>query len=533
MKVLIDRAEQVGALKSGDKVIAYNGQACWALEQAGKAFTPLDEVLTGGDLNALDHELVAECQRFCRDLEETLGHPFEEAGYQVYKAVCGAATRHHYLRQLLNEGELTLFRGGPWEPFRGRLEGVQWRHSPPACSLPPLPPKKRSAPPLNFLWRQWNRPRGYSCPGQLVFVDRQPYEWEPIIQALGGKGCWVVEKNALTLLNPYRRWTFKSERVPALPLPSPLPRLQIEGFDLRPHLSRWLTRFLGHLPSLERGCRRLLEQLERVPEPRCLCYDSMPGFRYRRLAVLARRQGWPSVAFQHGGAYGTHQIPSHRLMEIGTADFFLSYGPGISFESATTQTLPVGPSRALPRTGKAKNKTLLYLGEYSSGNDDSGLFLTEDTRRYRQQVTLLTRFKELGFEVTFRPFPGGLEEQATPWFCRQSGIAVDRNTSLQRLLSRHQLVVTDSSSGTVWNEVLWSGLPLVVLLQPGQPALKPEFESALRAAGHLCHQPEEVLEVVGRGPRPGSGVGPFLARYYNSPGQVERLSQALRRVLAG
>jgi hypothetical protein len=115
-------------------------------------------------------------------------------------------------------------------------------------------------------------------------------------------------------------------------------------------------------------------------------------------------------------------------------------------------------------------------------------------------------------------------------------VRVAEHTPLRRLVAWADLVVSDSASGTAWNEVIALGKPFILYCDPETARLRPDFAADLERACHLCRTEDDFLAaledisanayaakesvdverflkryVLHRG-RPGDDVASFLAR---------------------
>ena len=67
---------------------------------------------------------------------------------------------------------------------------------------------------------------------------------------------------------------------------------------------------------------------------------------------------------------------------------------------------------------------------------------------------------------------------------------------LEKLIRQHDLVITDCSSNTAWNEVLALGRPLIVYCDPEQTPLTAAYMTDLEAACYWCKTREALVVAV-------------------------------------
>ena len=152
------------------------------------------------------------------------------------------------------------------------------------------------------------------------------------------------------------------------------------------------------------------------------------------------------------------------------------------------------------RPATSSRLDVLWIGEISTRNTSGGDFQIEDTRRYRMQTSALQVLAaQAQLRVTFRPYPGKEPDGTTSWLRRQLPVVkIDTSRPMPDAIRQSHLVITDSSSGTAWNEVLALGSPLVLFCDPDQTPLVPSFEAALDAACIWCRDEDALREQMRR-----------------------------------
>ena len=307
----------------------------------------------------------------------------------------------------------------------------------------------------------------------------------------------AAETEALVMV--FDEWI--AERHPVLPL------LEL---DVLPALRTHLRAQFVSGPALLRHADAIAARALDIARPDVVTFFAMPWLATARLAFQARKRSIPTVCYQHGGTYGTHRLPKQDLLEQSQADCFLTYGPGVqadphAWRQTTARHVPVGSARisamtVAQRPDTASRLDVLWIGEISTRNTSGGDFQTEDTRRYRMQTAALQVLAvQARLRVTFRPYPGKEPDGTTSWLRRQlPAVAIDTSRPMQDAIRRSHVVITDSSSGTAWNEVLALGSPLVLFCDPDQTPLVPSFEAALDAACIWCRDEDALQEQMRR-----------------------------------
>ncbi|MBM3836648.1 MAG: hypothetical protein FJ398_01590 [Verrucomicrobia bacterium] len=288
------------------------------------------------------------------------------------------------------------------------------------------------------------------------------------------------------------------------------PTLKVLGLDLYPALRNYLKSMVVQMPTLVRHTDAVALRALEVCQPDAVCFFAMPWLPTKRLAFHARQRGIPSVCYQHGACYGTHDVPSHALTEMAHADYFLSYGDGIvpppnPCLPTRAKYVPVGSARleALRLHSSSRGPlpflTALWIGEVSLKNTNGPL---EDTKRYLMQRKCLEILGQAAkLRVIYRPFPGELAAQATPrWLelARLPSISVEPNQSLANLMLASDLIICDSTSCNAFNEGVALNKPTILYLDPTQILLLPHFIEDLERACLWCKTDDALINAVRR-----------------------------------
>ena len=381
---------------------------------------------------------------------------------------------------------------------------------------------------------------------RLLMADSTGYDWAPVLErlrSLRSAECFSIQGKSLdTRFWTYyydssvsRLWERRARRaLDVAPLrfdeaetellsglfdewmrerPEP-PRLEVLGMDLFPALAPHLRAMTLLGPGLAHHADAVACEVLKATEPDVVCFFAIPRLSSKRLAFQCRRRGIPVVCYQHGGAYGTQPLLKNEQIETAHADYFLTYGEGVkplghSIFRSRAQCVPVGSSRVAAMAPKGPGRPMrtghrvrvLWIGEISTRNVIGGTFQVEDTRRYLlQRQCLQTLSNSNNLRVTYRPYPHQIGWDGTSrWLTHvNSRLRLDEWRPLGELLAASDVVITDSSSSTVWNEVLALKRPLILYCAPDQTPLLPRFVAELEQACYWCKSQEAMVRAIAR-----------------------------------
>ncbi len=377
------------------------------------------------------------------------------------------------------------------------------------------------------------------------------YDWLPVLESLKSE-CFVLNSTSLDA----RPWTyfytalihqFGKKKKHLLEFDKPVfdegekqtisklfdewllqrpeaPTINVLGMNLFPALEPHLRKIASLSPTLMRHAIQIADQTLKSTKPDAVCFYAMPFLADKRLAYRAREKGIPVICYQHGGAYGTHNLTMHDHLEWAHADYFLVYGRGViprpsPLVPTRAQTVPVGSARieamnkkwmaSPPKFKKRKNLScvcrrkkinILWLAEISFRNTVGGNFQVEDTERYLFQKKCLSLLAHTpDTNVVYRPFPAYFDWQATPNWLRRShfpSVKLNLIDSMQTLIRKCDVVICDTTSATVWNEVLACKKPLLLYLDPRQTFLREHFATDLEKACYWCKTQDSLVQAV-------------------------------------
>lgn len=324
------------------------------------------------------------------------------------------------------------------------------------------------------------------------------------------------------------------------------PEIPLLDMNLWPAIVPHLRRMASLGPALVRQTDRIAACALDVARPHAACFNAMQTLAAQRFAHQCRLRNVPVVCYQHGGSYGAHTYAQHEYTDLGHADYFLAYGSGVqqtweaSFParaefvpmgSARVETMADGVSRRARKLGSPL--TVLWVSEVSMRNTVAGHFLVEDTERYLLQKRCLQLLgAAANLRVIFRPHPMHRQEQWTgviAWLGRMKyrSIGLSAVKPLAELIDESDVVVSDTSSGTVWNEVVAMSRPLILYCDPKQTPLAKPFQADLESACHWCKSGEALVAAIGRLVRDGEAfmqelnkadASRFIRNYVLHPG---------------
>jgi len=105
--------------------------------------------------------------------------------------------------------------------------------------------------------------------------------------------------------------------------------------------------------------------------------------------------------------------------------------------------------------------------------------------------------------VIYRPYRHEMQvDGTTRWLERSNlrSIRINATQPLDELIRKADIVISDTSSGTTWNEVIVLKKPLILYFDPRQwpVPLSPHLVSDLESACYWCKSVEELVAAVHR-----------------------------------
>tara|TARA_B100001964_G_C14236928_1_gene602923 strand:+ start:258 stop:2267 length:2010 start_codon:yes stop_codon:yes gene_type:complete len=286
-------------------------------------------------------------------------------------------------------------------------------------------------------------------------------------------------------------------------------------FDLLSDLITVLRPIAVYGLFLSRYVDRIAYRVLDAFSPDVVCFQGVNRMVDKRMALACEMEGIPTVGIQHGGSVGTHVNNSLEVNELAFCDYYLTYGNGIKplsdpVVAQKAGLLAVGSPNIEQRVfGCNSLKQLdnerirvLWISEKSYGNTIGQDQRSEDTRRYllqKKYLNLLGACDQL--KVTFRPMSDTVKILGTVLYIEQEphlSINVDTTSNMDNLLLNSDIVITDISSSTVWNETIAFQKPLILYCNPQQTPLMSHFKSDLELACCWCSTEDDFLDALQR-----------------------------------
>ncbi len=128
--------------------------------------------------------------------------------------------------------------------------------------------------------------------------------------------------------------------------------------------------------------------------------------------------------------------------------------------------------------------------------------MIEDTERYLLETQCLRILGSAdNLRVIYRPHHFQVAwDGTTHWIERAHlhSVRTDSTTPLDALIWNADMVISDNTGGTIWNEVLALKKPLILYCDPCRTRLSPHFVPDLERACYWCKSGEELVAAVRR-----------------------------------
>lgn len=265
--------------------------------------------------------------------------------------------------------------------------------------------------------------------------------------------------------------------------------------------------------SLSRYIDSMVSHLLDAGNPDVVCFQGVIHMADKRMIGACRKRGIPTVGIQHGGSVGTHEYSMIDINDIGWCDYYLTYGNGIRTSDVSVipkraTLIPVGSPSIDKRLSKSRKQSpvhsnyirVLWVTDKSYGNTIGHDNRIEDTRRYllhKRCLDLLGKCPDL--KLTFRPFKTTEEMLGTTRLINSDpnlDVNIDTASTLDNLINEHDLVITDNTASTVWNEAIVFGKPLILFCDPEQTFLMDHFIYDLERSCCWCRTDNEFIDAV-------------------------------------
>ncbi|MBS60176.1 MAG: hypothetical protein CL606_02545 [Anaerolineaceae bacterium] len=265
--------------------------------------------------------------------------------------------------------------------------------------------------------------------------------------------------------------------------------------------------------SLSRYIDSAVSDLLDLGDPDVVCFQGVIHMADKRMVSACRKRGIPTVGIQHGGSVGTHENSKIDINDIGWCDYYLTYGDGIrnsdvSIIPKRAKLIPVGsPSidkRLRPLVKRQPMHTkyvrVLWITDKSYGNTIGHDSRMEETSRYllhKRCLDMLGKCPDV--KLTLRPFKSTEGMLGTTRLINNDpnlDVNIDTFSRLDDLIYKHDIVITDNTASTVWNEAIVFGKPLILFCDPKQTVLMNHFVSDLERACCWCRTENEFIDAV-------------------------------------
>ncbi len=205
---------------------------------------------------------------------------------------------------------------------------------------------------------------------------------------------------------------------------------------------------------------------------------SLSNTLQKTAALVCKKLDIPIISIQHGGGYGTHNYTRSEFNDLHFSDYFLVYGRKYRFNKnkfleKKTKLIPSGNiflSNIANRSNYKKNKTtkakkILYI---SDGNDPDYLNSCKrkesDFSLFEKQKLFFSNLNNKDLNITYRPFVGSQNLGFVNYLKNNiKHVLIDNNTNIYKQILQNDLIITDSSPGTVITDVLIFEKKLIVL----------------------------------------------------------------------
>ena len=265
-------------------------------------------------------------------------------------------------------------------------------------------------------------------------------------------------------------------------------------------------------------CRYVDKSIDRLFEsyvPDIACFQGVIHMADKRMILACKERGIPTIGIQHGGSVGTHVNNRIEMNDWGFCDYYFSYGDGIRLQAnpvvpQVSKLISIGsPSleedrdkfvREFERDNLDDEISILWISDKAYSNTIGHESRGEDNSRYELQKECLTIVGvSKNVKLIFRPFRTTEEDLGTVRWITLAGfdnIHVDSTSVLNKLLGECDLVITDNTASTVWNEVIAYDIPLILYCDPEQTPMIKEFTNVLQIACEWCKNQQDLINVM-------------------------------------
>lgn len=237
---------------------------------------------------------------------------------------------------------------------------------------------------------------------------------------------------------------------------------------------------------------------------------SLSNTLQKTAALVCKKLGVPVISIQHGGGYGTHNYTRSEFNDLHFSDYFLIYGKKYYFKKNNifkkkTKLVPSGNIFLSNIANKYKNRKIitknitkiLYI---SDGNDPD--YFNSCKRKesnfslFEKQKLFFKHLKNNKLKLTYRPFVGSQNLGIINYLKNNNkNITIDNNTNIYEQILQNDLIITDSSPGSVITDALIFEKKLIVLTYENGKLFYNFYKKILKKSCLLVNTKKQIIEL--------------------------------------
>ena len=283
----------------------------------------------------------------------------------------------------------------------------------------------------------------------------------------------------------------------------------ISGNEVLIDLKKHIKNFFINFPKIyEINYNSIKDYLISKKINKYLVYSSV-NWLVKLTSVLCRKLKIPVISIQHGGGYGTHHYIKNEYNDFHFSDIFLSYGKFFQKEKKNllkfnTKVIPIGNIHLSEIYHKYKNNykntnskisKILFISDGNSNNIvSSSKRKQDDYSIYKKQKFLLDKIsKNLNLNITYRPFSNsdnlGIVEHIKK---NKLNIEINNKDSIYKQILENDLVITDSSAGTVISQILVFEKKLLFISFNKSSFMRKKYFDVLKKSCAVCKNTNDL-----------------------------------------
>ena len=225
-------------------------------------------------------------------------------------------------------------------------------------------------------------------------------------------------------------------------------------------------------------------------------------------ALVCKKLGIPVISIQHGGGYGTHKYTRSEFNDLHFSDYFLVFSKKYYFKKNNifkkkTKLIPSGNIflTNIVNRYKSKNKQtkkitkILYI---SDGNDPDYLNSCKrkesDFSLFDKQKLFFSNLKNSKLKLTYRPFVGSQNLGFTNYL-KNKNVNIDNDTNIYEQILENDLIITDSSPGSVITDALIFEKKLIVLTYENGNLFYNFYKKILNQSCLLINNKKQIINL--------------------------------------